>query len=215
MSSDFTREQFYEWLSKHEVKIIEKQNELDIHLKAFEKEVHELKKRVFNDEHLIKEFDTFFYKVILPKVGSIIDREKNNHEKLLEHIHDKIEDLDQNTVKKSNVSKYVGAILGVVFAGGLGSVWNSLYDMQTKLDSVPLLKTQVSEMLVNNRNVEKQLFVMEGNVESMKESIVVIEDKVMKVSSRLNSAEKSIETNAYSISDAYSKLSKILPKNPQ
>lgn len=70
-------------------------------------------------------------------------------------------------------------------------------------------------MLVNNRNVEKQLFVMEGNVESMKESMVVIEDKIMKVSSRLNTAEKSIETNTYSISDAYSKLSKILPKNPQ
>jgi len=213
--SELSKEQFYEWLSKHEVKILEKQSELDIKLKSFEREVTDISRRVFDDEHLNREFETFFYKVILPKVGSIIDREKTNHEKLLDHIHDKIEELDDNTVKKSNVSKYVGAILGVVFAGGLGSVWNSLYDMQTKLDSVPLLKTQVSEMLVNNRNVEKQLFVMEGNVESMKESMVVIEDKVMKVSSRLNSAEKSIETNAYSISDAYSKLSKILPKNPQ
>jgi hypothetical protein len=213
--SELSREQFYEWLSKHEVKILEKQSELDIKLKSFEREVTDISRRVFDDEHLNREFETFFYKVILPKVGSIIDREKTNHEKLLDHIHDKIEELDDNTVKKSNVSKYVGTILGVVFAGGLGSVWNSLYDMQTKLDSVPLLKTQVSEMLVNNRNVEKQLFVMEGNVESMKESIVVIEDKVMKVSSRLNSAEKSIETNAYSISDAYSKLSKILPKNSQ
>ncbi len=213
--SELSKEQFYEWLSKHEVKILEKQSELDIKLKSFEREVTDISRRVFDDEHLNREFETFFYKVILPKVGSIIDREKNNHEKLLDHIHDKIEELDGNTVKKSNVSKYVGAILGVVFAGGLGSVWNSLYDMQTKLDSVPLLKTQVSEMLVNNRNVEKQLFVMEGNVESMKESMVVIEDKVMKISSRLNSAEKSIETNAYSISDAYSKLSKILPKNPQ
>jgi len=213
--SELSKEQFYEWLSKHEVKILEKQSELDIKLKSFEREVTDISRRVFDDEHLNREFETFFYKVILPKVGSIIDREKTNHEKLLDHIHDKIEELDDNTVKKSNVSKYVGAILGVVFAGGLGSVWNSLYDMQTKLDSVPLLKTQVSEMLVNNRNVEKQLFVMEGNVESMKESMVVIEDKVMKISSRLNSAEKSIETNAYSISDAYSKLSKILPKNPQ
>jgi hypothetical protein len=213
--SELSKEQFYEWLSKHEVKILEKQSELDIKLKSFEREVTDISRRVFDDEHLNREFETFFYKVILPKVGSIIDREKTNHEKLLDHIHDKIEELDDNTVKKSNVSKYVGTILGVVFAGGLGSVWNSLYDMQTKLDSVPLLKTQVSEMLVNNRNVEKQLFVMEGNVESMKESIVVIEDKVMKVSSRLNSAEKSIETNAYSISDAYSKLSKILPKNSQ
>jgi len=213
--SELSKEQFYEWLSKHEVKILEKQSELDIKLKSFEREVTDISRRVFDDEHLNREFETFFYKVILPKVGSIIDREKTNHEKLLDHIHDKIEELDDNTVKKSNVSKYVGAILGVVFAGGLGSVWNSLYDMQTKLDSVPLLKTQVSEMLVNNRNVEKQLFVMEGNVESMKESMVVIEDKVMKISSRLNSAEKSIETNAYSISDAYSKLSKILPKNSQ
>ena len=133
MSSDFTREQFYEWLSKHEVKIIEKQNELDIHLKAFEKEVHELKNRVFNDEHLLKEFDTFFSNVILPKVFRFNDSEKNNNEKLLEHNHDKIEHLDQNKVKKSNVSKYVSEILGVIFAGGLGSVWNSLYDMQTKL----------------------------------------------------------------------------------
>lgn len=212
--SELSREQFYEWLSRHEVKILEKQSELDIKLQSFEREVTDISKRVFDDEHLNREFETFFYKVILPKVGSIIDREKNNHEKLLDNIHDKIEELDSNTVKKSNVSKYVGAILGVVFAGGLGSVWNSLYDMQTKLDSVPLLKTQVSEMLVNNRNVEKQLFVMEGNVESMRESIVVVEDKIMKVSSRLNTAEKSIETNTYSISDAYSKLSKILPKNP-
>lgn len=213
--SELSREQFYEWLSKHEVKILEKQSELDIKLQSFEREVTDISRRVFDDEHLQREFETFFYKVILPKVGSIIDREKNNHEKLLDHIHDKIEELDNNTVKKSNVSKYVGAILGVVFAGGLGSVWNSLYDMQTKLDSVPLLKTQVSEMLVNNRNIEKQLFVMEGNVDSMKESMVVVEDKIMKVSSRLNTAEKSIETNTYSISDAYSKLSKILPKNPQ
>ena len=213
--SELSREQFYEWLSKHEVKILEKQSELDIKLQSFEREVTDISRRVFDDEHLQREFETFFYKVILPKVGSIIDREKNNHEKLLDHIHDKIEELDNNTVKKSNVSKYVGAILGVVFAGGLGSVWNSLYDMQTKLDSVPLLKTQVSEMLVNNRDVEKQLFVMSGNVDSMKESMVVVEDKIMKVSSRLNTAEKSIETNTYSISDAYSKLSKILPKNPQ
>jgi tetrahydromethanopterin S-methyltransferase subunit G len=213
--SELSKEQFYEWLSKHEVKILEKQSELDIKLQSFEREVTDISRRVFDDEHLNREFETFFYKVILPKVGSIIDREKNNHEKLLDNIHDKIEDLDGNTVKKSNVSKYVGAILGVVFAGGLGSIWNSLYDMQTKLDSVPLLKTQVSEMLVNNRDVEKQLFVMEGNVDSMKESMVVVEDKIMKVSSRLNTAEKSIETNTYSISDAYSKLSKILPKNPQ
>lgn len=116
--SELSREQFYEWLSKHEVKILEKQSELDIKLQSFEREVTDISRRVFDDEHLNREFETFFYKVILPKVGSIIDREKNNHEKLLVYIHDKIEELDNNTVKKSNVSKYVGAILGVVFAGG-------------------------------------------------------------------------------------------------
>ena len=79
--SELSREQFYEWLSKHEVKILEKQNELDIRLQSFEREVTGISRRVFDDEHLQREFETFFYKVILPKVGSIIDREKNNHEK--------------------------------------------------------------------------------------------------------------------------------------
>ncbi len=210
--SDFTREQFYEWLAKHEVKIIEKQNELDIRLKSFEKEVLELTRKSTDSDYLVREFEAYLYKSVLPKVGEIIDREKGHHEKLLEHIHEKIEDLDHNTVKKSNVSKYVGAILGVVFAGGLGSVWNSLYEMQTKLDSVPLLKTQVTTLTEQNRDTEKQLFVMQGNVDSVKETLVTIDEQILKISNNLASVEKSVDTNTFSISDVYSKITKITPK---
>ena len=210
--SDFTREHFYEWLSKHEVKIVEKQNELDIRLKSFEKEVTELVRRTSDNDYISREFESYLYKNILPKVGEIIDREKGHHEKLLDHIHEKIEDLDSNTVKKSNVSKYVGAILGVVFAGGVGSVWNSLYDIQSKLNSVPLLKTQVSALSEQNRETEKQLFVMEGSVESIKENLVTIDKNIMEVNNKSTSQEKSVETNTYSISDIYTKLTKITPK---
>ena len=84
--------------------------------------------------------------------------------------------------------------------------------MQTKLDSVPLLKTQVTTLTDQNRDTEKQLFVMQGNVDSVKETLVTIDEQILKVSSNLTSVEKSVDTNTFSISDVYSKITKITPK---
>ena len=84
--------------------------------------------------------------------------------------------------------------------------------MQTKLDTVPLLKTQVTTLTDQNRDTEKQLFVMQGNVDSVKETLVTIDEQILKVSSNLTSVEKSVDTNTFSISDVYSKITKITPK---
>lgn len=205
-TTKLTKEEFYEWIAKHESRILQKQNEQDIRLKNFEREIHELSRRVFDDERMRQEFDGFFYKTILPKVGTIVDKKETHTEKAIEHLHEQFEELDRNTVKKSNVSKYVGALIGIIFAGGIGSTWNALYEVQSKLNSVPQLIEQVDALKEEQRSFEKKIFIVEGNIVTLKESMSMSDDNLIKLKTELGTIREIAETSSFSISDIYSKL---------
>ena len=110
---NLTKEEFYQWLASYETKDLQRLSELEIKLNNSVQEINEVKNHVFDEEHYHRKFDSFFYRTILPKVGEIVDREKARIFESIDRIRGTVSDLDNNTVKKSNVTKYIGAAAGV------------------------------------------------------------------------------------------------------
>lgn len=205
-----SKDEFYGWKAKHEKEYYQREFEQDLKIKCFENEVRKLSEHVFDEEHAQREFDNFFYKIILPKVGTILDKKDKHNEKMVFELQHRLEELDSNTVKKSNVSKYFGAVFGIIFAGGIGSTWNALYEMQTKLDSIPQLKLDVTELQNFQKNVDRKIFVIEGNIATLNENQKTSDSHIINNKNEVATMRQSIETNSFSISDIYSKLKKLL-----
>jgi chromosome segregation ATPase len=204
---NLTREEFYHWLAQYETKDLQRLSELEIKLNTVEQEVTEVKNHAFDEDQYHRKFDSFFYRTILPKVGEIIDREKGRTLEALDRVKNSVSALDQNTVKKSNLTKYISAAVGIIFTGGIGSTWTAVYDMQQKLDQVPVLVQNVEELQEERRNTEKQLFVIEGAATTLKDRFNTLEENELKLRSTLQQLESSVQTNAYSITDVLERLS--------
>ena len=198
---NLTREEFYHWLAQYETKDLQRLSELEIKLNTIEQDVSEVKNHAFDEDQYHRKFDSFFYRTILPKVGEIVDREKSRLIESLDRLRGNLNELDGNTVKKSNLTKYLGGFIGIVFAGGVGSVWNALYDMQQKLDNVPILQTHVEELQVQRRDTEKTLFVMEGKQTTLKDRFDTLEESQGKLKLELGQIQQSVQSNAYNLTD--------------
>jgi len=203
---NLTREEFYHWLAQYETKDLQRLSELEIKLNTIEQDVSEVKNHAFDEDQYHRKFDSFFYRTILPKVGEIVDREKSRLIESLDRLRGTVNELDGNTVKKSNLTKYLGGFIGIVFAGGVGSVWNTLYDMQQKLDNVPILQTHVEELQVQRRDTEKTLFVMEGKQTTLKDRFDTLEESQGKLKLELGQIQQSVQSNAYNLTDLLEQL---------
>ena len=203
---NLTREEFYHWLAQYETKDLQRLSELEIKLNTIEQDVSEVKNHAFDEDQYHRKFDSFFYKTILPKVGEIVDREKSRLIESLDRLRGTVNELDGNTVKKSNLTKYLGGFIGIIFAGGVGSVWNALYDMQQKLDTVPVLQTYVEELQVQRRETEKTLFTMEGKTVTLKDRFDTLEEAQSEQRSALVDLQGSVQSNAYSLTDLLEQL---------
>lgn len=203
---NLTREEFYHWLAQYETKDLQRLSELEIKLNTIEQDVSEVKNHAFDEDQYHRKFDSFFYKTILPKVGEIVDREKSRLIESLDRLRGTVNELDGNTVKRSNLTKYLGGFIGIVFAGGVGSVWNALYDMQQKLDNVPILQTHVEELQVQRRATEKTLFVMEGKQTTLKDRFDTLEESQGKLKLDLGQIQQSVQSNAYNLTDLLEQL---------
>ena len=197
---NLTKEEFYQWLASYETKDLQRLSELEIKLNNSVQEINEVKNHVFDEEHYHRKFDSFFYRTILPKVGEIVDREKARIFESIDRIRGTVSDLDNNTVKKSNVTKYIGAAAGVLFAGGVGSTWNALFDMQQKLDTVPVLSTAVEELQEKQREYERNFFVIDGASTTLKDRVDTFEKNQLELKTtvsdqilRLTNVESSVE----------------------
>jgi hypothetical protein len=197
---NLTKEEFYQWLASYETKDLQRLSELEIKLNNSVQEINEVKNHVFDEEHYHRKFDSFFYRTILPKVGEIVDREKARIFESIERIRGTVNALDNNTVKKSNVTKYIGAAAGVLFAGGVGSTWNALFDMQQKLDTVPVLSTAVEGLQEKQREYERNFFVIDGASTTLKDRVDTFEKNQLELKTtvsdqnlRLTNVESSVE----------------------
>lgn len=197
---NLTKEEFYQWLASYETKDLQRLSELEIKLNNSVQEINEVKNHVFDEEHYHRKFDSFFYRTILPKVGEIVDREKARIFESIDRIRGTVNALDNNTVKKSNVTKYIGAAAGVLFAGGVGSTWNALFDMQQKLDTVPVLSTAVEELQEKQREYERNFFVIDGASTTLKDRVDTFEKNQLELKTtvsdqilRLTNVESSVE----------------------
>ena len=196
-----SKEDFYRWLSEYEVQDLLRLSALEIKLQSIESEILDVKTTTNDEESHHRKMDSFFYKIILPKVGEIVDREKSRMLESIDRLKGTVTDLDNNTVKKSNLTKYLGGFIGIIFAGGVGSVWNALYDMQQKLDNVPVLQTHVEELQVKSRETEKTLFIYEGKQTTLKDRFDTLEETQGKQKTALGDLQQSVQANAYSLTD--------------
>ena len=196
-----TREDFYKWISEAEIRDIERLSSLEIKLANLDNEISEVKDHSQNEENHHRRIDSFFHREILPKCGSIVDREKSRILDIVERLKSDVIDLDANTIKKSNLTKYVGGAIGIIFAGGVGTVWNALYDMQQKLDTVPVLQTYVEELQAQRRETEKTLFTMEAGSTTLKARFDALEENQNKIRASNAELQQSVQTNSYSITD--------------
>ena len=201
-----TREDFYKWISEAEIRDIERLSSLEIKLANLDNEINEVKDHAHNEENHHRRIDSFFHREILPKCGSIVDREKTRLLDIIDRLKADVADLDGNTVKKSNLTKYIGGFIGVIFAGGVGTVWNALYDMQQKLDTVPILQAQVEELQTQRRDTEKQLFTMEAGSTTLKARFDVLEENQNKIKAQNSELQQSVQTNSYSITDLLERI---------
>ena len=111
-----TKEDFYKWISEAEIRDIERLSSLEIKLANLDNEISEVKDHSQNEENHHRRIDSFFHREILPKCGSIVDREKSRILDIVERLKSDVIDLDANTIKKSNLTKYVGGAIGIIFA---------------------------------------------------------------------------------------------------
>ena len=202
-----TREDFYKWISEAEIRDIERLSSLEIKLANLDNEISEVKDHSQNEENHHRRIDSFFHREILPKCGSIVDREKSRILDIVERLKSDVIDLDANTIKKSNLTKYVGGAIGIIFAGGVGTVWNALYDMQQKLDTVPVLQTYVEELQTQRRETEKTLFTMEAGSTTLKARFDALEENQNKIRASNAELSQSVQTNSYSITDLLERIS--------
>lgn len=202
-----TREDFYKWISEAEIRDIERLSSLEIKLANLDNEISEVKDHSQNEENHHRRIDSFFHREILPKCGSIVDREKSRILDIVERLKSDVIDLDANTIKKSNLTKYIGGAIGIIFAGGVGTVWNALYDMQQKLDTVPVLQTYVEELQTQRRETEKQLFTMEAGSTTLKARFDALEENQNKIRASNAELSQSVQTNSYSITDLLERIS--------
>ena len=201
-----TREDFYKWISEAEIRDIERLSSLEIKLANLDNEISEVKDHSQNEENHHRRIDSFFHREILPKCGSIVDREKSRILDIVERLKSDVIDLDANTIKKSNLTKYVGGAIGIIFAGGVGTVWNALYDMQQKLDTVPVLQTYVEELQTQRRETEKTLFTMEAGSTTLKARFDALEENQNKIRASNAELQQSVQTNSYSITDLLERI---------
>ena len=201
-----TREDFYKWISEAEIRDIERLSSLEIKLANLDNEISEVKDHSQNEENHHRRIDSFFHREILPKCGSIVDREKSRILDIVERLKSDVIDLDANTIKKSNLTKYVGGAIGIIFAGGVGTVWNALYDMQQKLDTVPVLQTYVEELQAQRRETEKTLFTMEAGSTTLKARFDALEENQNKIRASNAELQQSVQTNSYSITDLLERI---------
>ena len=201
-----TREDFYKWISEAEIRDIERLSSLEIKLANLDNEISEVKDHSQNEENHHRRIDSFFHREILPKCGSIVDREKSRILDIVERLKSDVSDLDANTIKKSNLTKYVGGAIGIIFAGGVGTVWNALYDMQQKLDTVPVLQTYVEELQTQRRETEKTLFTMEAGSTTLKARFDALEENQNKIRASNAELQQSVQTNSYSITDLLERI---------
>ncbi len=194
-----SKEDFYKWLSEYEVQDLQRLSALEIKLNNVETDITDVKASTNDDETHHRKMDSFFYRTILPKVGEIVDREKSRIIETIERLRLDVTALDNNTIKKSNLTKYVGGAIGIVFAGGVGTVWNALYDMQQKLDTVPVLQTYVEELQNQRRETEKTLFTMEAGSTTLKARFDALEENQNKIRASNAELSQSVQTNSYSI----------------
>ena len=202
-----TREDFYKWISEAEIRDIERLSSLEIKLANLDNEISEVKDHSQNEENHHRRIDSFFHREILPKCGSIVDREKSRILDIVERLKSDLASLDANTIKKSNLTKYVGGAIGIIFAGGVGTVWNALYDMQQKLDTVPVLQTYVEELQTQRRETEKQLFTMEAGSTTLRARFDALEENQNKIRASNAELSQSVQTNSYSITDLLERIS--------
>lgn len=202
-----TKEDFYKWISEAEIRDIERLSSLEIKLANLDNEISEVKDHSQNEENHHRRIDSFFHREILPKCGSIVDREKSRILDIVERLKSDVIDLDANTIKKSNLTKYVGGAIGIIFAGGVGTVWNALYDMQQKLDTVPVLQTYVEELQTQRRETEKQLFTMEAGSTTLRARFDALEENQNKIRASNAELSQSVQTNSYSITDLLERIS--------
>jgi len=201
-----TREDFYKWISEAEIRDIERLSSLEIKLANLDNEISEVKDHSQNEENHHRRIDSFFHREILPKCGSIVDREKSRILDIVERLKSDVIDLDANTIKKSNLTKYVGGAIGIIFADGVGTVWNALYDMQQKLDTVPVLQTYVEELQTQRRETEKTLFTMEAGSTTLKARFDALEENQNKLRASNAELAQSVQTNSYSITDLLERI---------
>ena len=201
-----TREDFYKWISEAEIRDIERLSSLEIKLANLDNEISEVKDHSQNEENHHRRIDSFFHREILPKCGSIVDREKSRILDIVERLKSDVIDLDANTIKKSNLTKYVGGAIGIIFAGGVGTVWNAMYDMQQKLDTVPVLQTYVEELQAQRRETEKTLFTMEAGSTTLKARFDALEENQNKIRASNAELQQSVQTNSYSITDLLERI---------
>ena len=201
-----TKEDFYKWISEAEIRDIERLSSLEIKLANLDNEISEVKDHSQNEENHHRRIDSFFHREILPKCGSIVDREKSRILDIVERLKSDVIDLDANTIKKSNLTKYVGGAIGIIFAGGVGTVWNALYDMQQKLDTVPVLQTYVEELQAQRRETEKTLFTMEAGSTTLKARFDALEENQNKIRASNAELQQSVQTNSYSITDLLERI---------
>ena len=83
----------------------------------------------------------------------------------------------------------------------------AVYDMQQKLVQVYVLVQNVEELQEERRNIEKQLFVIEGAETTLKDQFATLEENELKLRSSVQTLESSVQTNVYSITDALEQLS--------
>ena len=200
---NLTKEEFYQWLASYETKDLQRLSELEIKLNNSVQEINEVKNHVFDEEHYHRKFDSFFYRTILPKVGEIVDREKARIFESIDRIRGTVSDLDNNTVKKSNVTKYIGAAAGVLFAGGVGSTWNALFDMQQKLDTVPVLSTAVEELQEKQREYERNFFVIDGASTTLKDRVDTFEKNQLELKTTVSDANLRLTNVESSVEDVF------------
>ena len=196
------KEDFYRWLSESEIRDLERLSTLEIKLSSLDSEVTEIK----SDDHRNRLLDAYLHREVLPRVGTIIDRSSNRTGESIDRLKDELRKLDGNTVKKSNLTKYLGIAFSVIFTGGIGSVFAYLFDLQTKLDLVPLLQAHVEELQVKHRESEKTFFVLEGTNATLKAQFDSLSEDQQKMRSQNSELQQSVQTNSYTLTDLLERI---------
>jgi chromosome segregation ATPase len=201
-----SKEQFFRELYANELKDLERLSALELKLSQIDSDLTELKSSSEDETRWNSKLNSFYHTEILPKVGVIVDRAANRTGEAHGRLQDEVRVLDNSTVKKSNLTKYLGAAFSIIFTGGIGSVFAYLFDLQTKLDLVPLLQAHVEELQVKHRESEKTFFTLEGSTATLKARFDAVEENQNKIKAQSSELQQSVQTNSYSITDLLERI---------